>query len=222
MALLGWSPGEDREIYLTREELIHAFRIEGISKSNSVFNYRPGDPKFFTDPKAIHVNAQHIRLLPVEVLAGPVAEVLAAAGIWDPAWADGGPARRWFTETLELIRVRYHLLTDFTTLGRAFFAEDYELEAKAFAKSVQKDPRLKEFLPALADRFEALSPFDLATTEAALRGLAETLGVQAGLLINATRVAVSGQGVGPGLFDLLVAVGQARTVARLRRVAAGL
>ncbi|MFH2008434.1 MAG: glutamate--tRNA ligase, partial [bacterium] len=65
MAMLGWSPGDDREIFLTPEELVEAFSLEGLAKRNSVFNYRKGDPKFITDPKAIHVNAQHLRELPV-------------------------------------------------------------------------------------------------------------------------------------------------------------
>jgi glutamyl-tRNA synthetase len=217
MALLGWSAGDDRELYLDRDELLEAFSLEGLGRSNAVFNYRPGDPKFITDPKAVHINEQHLRGLPVERLAPHVQRQLEAAGIWQPAWAEGGADRRWFLDTVELIRARYHLLTDFVELGRAYFADDFPMADKALNKGLRKDPSLKEHLPRLAGRLEALPTWDQESTEQALRSLAEELQVKAGLLINGARAAVSGQAVGPGIFDLLVAVGQKRTVQRLRR-----
>ena len=217
VALLGWSPGDDREVFLTREELLDAFSSGGLSKTHSVFNWRPGDPKFITDPKALHINAQHLRALPLDELGAHVRGQLEAEGLWQEAWAEGGAARDWFLATLDLIRVRYHLLTDFVTLGRAYFGDDFEIDPKAMKKGLCKDPALIDHLPRLAARLEELEVFDLETTEAALRVLCEELGVKAGLLINAARAAVSGQAVGPGIFDLFCAVGQRRTVERLRR-----
>ncbi len=217
MVLLGWSPGDDREVFLTREELIETFTIEGMGRNNQVFNYRKGDPKFITDPKAIHINAQHIRSLPVEELAPYVKQRFEKAGIWKPEWDEGRSERQWFLDTLALIRVRYNYLSDFETLGRAFFADDFEYEPKAVKKGLRKDPALKDYLPKLADRLEALDSFDLESTEAALRSLCEELDIKPGLLINGARAAVSGQAVGPGMFELLVAIGQKRCVARLRK-----
>ncbi len=219
MALLGWSAGDDREIYETPEDLIQAFTIEGMAKRNSVFNYRKGDPKFITDPKAIHINAQHLRTMPVEILAPHVKQQLEAASIWSDAWDAGGEERDWFLRTLELVRVRYNFLTDFVTLARAFFDDDYPMEEKALRKSLRKDPALADYLPRLADRLDDLEIFDLETTEAALRALVDELSIKPGLLINAARVALTGQGVGPGIFDVFLALGQARTCARLREKA---
>lgn len=219
MANLGWSTGDDREIYETPADLIEAFSIEGMAKRNSVFNYRKGDPKFITDPKAIHVNAQHLRTMAVADLAPHVKQQLEAASIWNEAWDEGGDRRDWFTETLELIRVRYNLLTDFVTLGRAFFDDDYPMDEKATRKSLRKDPALAEYLPKLADRLEALETYDLETTETTLRALVEELEIKPGLLINAARVALTGQGVGPGMFELFVAIGRDRACARLREKA---
>ncbi len=216
MANLGWSAGDDREVYETPEELIAAFSIEGMAKRNSVFNYRKGDPKFITDPKAIHINAQHLRTMDVKDLAPYVKQQLEAASIWKDKWNDGGECRDWFLQTVELIRVRYNLLTDFVSLARAFFDDDYEMNAKATKKSLRKDPALADYLPQLADRLEALETYDLETTETTLRALCEELSIKPGLLINASRVAVTGQGVGPGIFDVFVVVGQKRTCARLR------
>lgn len=217
MALLGWSSGDDREIYMTREELIEAFTLEGMSRTNSVFNYRQGDEKFITDPKALHINAQHIRTMPPEELAPYVQERLAAAGVWRAEWDEGGAGRQWFLDTIELIRVRYFLLNDFVDLGRAYFDDEFPMDEKALKKGLHKDEALKDYLPMLADRYAALETFDLETTEAALRALADELDAKAGLLINGARAACTGQAVGPGIFDVFVALGQERTVARLRQ-----
>lgn len=216
MCLLGWSAGDDREIYLHREELMQVFDPSGITRRNSVFNYSKGELKFITDPKALHVNAEHLRQLPVEELAPHVEERLRKEGLFRDAWANGGTERRWFLDTLELIRVRYHLLTDFTTRGRAFFSDDYEMEPKA-AKNLAKDPALAELLPALAEALAHLEVFDLDATETALRAFCAQREVKDGLVINAARAAVSGQAVGPGIFELFVALGKERTVERLRR-----
>ena len=218
-ALLGWSPGNDREVFLDRDELIEAFSLDGLGRKNSVFNYRKNDPKFITDAKAIHINAQHIRMLPVDQLAPIVESELKASELWRDGWRRDGDDREWFLRVLELIRPRYHYITDFSSLGRAYFSDDYQIEDKAMRKGLRKDPATKEYLPMLAERFEALEAYSLDTTETALRGLAAELDVKPGLLINAARAAVSGQAVGPGLFDILVAVGQERTISRLRAVA---
>jgi len=219
MALLGWSVGDDREIYETPEDLIQAFSIEGMGKRNSVFNYRKGDPKFITDPKAIHINAQHLRNMAVADLAPHVKKQLEGNSIWNAAWDEGGEQRAWFLQTLELIRVRYNLLTDFVTYARAFFDDDYPMDEKATRKSLRKDPALAEYLPQLAARLEGLNTYDLETTEAALRTLVDELSINPGLLINAARVALTGQGVGPGIFELFVTLGQKRSCARLREKA---
>ena len=223
-ALLGWSPGDDREIFLTATELLNSFSLEGLGRKNSVFNYRKGDPKFVTDPKAIHINAQHLRTLPVEELALMVQQRLQEAGIWKNEWEPQGMRRDWFLRTLDLIRPRFHLLTDFSSLGRAYFSDDFAIEEKAMRKGLQKDERLREYLPMLAQRYEALSEceFGVESTESTLRDLAQHLDVKAGLLINAARAAVTGQAVGPGVFDIFVAVGQRATVQRLRRAASAL
>ena len=220
IALLGWSPGDDRELFLSRDEMREAFTLDRVKRTNSVFNYRKEDTKFITDPKALHLNATHIREMPLEALAPHVEARLRDAGIWQDAWAGDGTDRGWFLDTLGLVRDRYHLLNDFVDRGRAYFADDFEIEPQAMKKGLGKDPALKDYLPQLADRLAALATWDLETTEAALRGLCEELGVKAGLLINAARAAVSGQSVGPGAFDILVAVGQRRTIERLHRAAA--
>ncbi len=81
------------------------------------------------------------------------------AGIWDDAYE--GEKQQWFVRTIDLIRSRFHFTTDFATLGRAYFAEDYVIEEAPLRKNVLKHEGLKTWLPMLADRFESVTPFDL-------------------------------------------------------------
>jgi len=215
LALLGWNPGEDREYFESREAMIEAFELEGLTRANAVFNYRKGDPKFDTDPKAIHINSLHLRAMPLDELLPYVRQELTRAGLWRDEFE--GERAQWFCDTVELLRGRYTRTTDFATLGRPYFSDDFEFEDKALNKGLRKDPALKQHLPVLADRFEALQPFDAEQVEACIRGLAEELGVKVGLLTNATRAAVTGQNVGPSLFELVVHMGQQTTIERMRK-----
>ena len=80
VCLLGWSPKDDRE-QLSRQELIDAFSLEGVNRSNAMVNFTEEDP---FDPKAVWLNAEHIRTLPVEELADAAAAVRRAAGSTPP------------------------------------------------------------------------------------------------------------------------------------------
>jgi glutamyl-tRNA synthetase len=214
LVLLGWATHESREIF-SREELIEAFSLQGISRVNSIFNVKIGDPKFFTDPKAISINAHYLRNLPVGEIEPYVRAELEKEGIWDPEYE--GDKRQWFIDTVELIRSRFHVTTDFGTRGRAYFSEDYSIEPKALKKNILKHEKLKEWFPVMADRLHAIKKFTVEETENTIRVTAEELGVKVGILTNGIRAVVTGQLAGPGLFDVLVAVGQNRVVERLRK-----
>jgi glutamyl-tRNA synthetase len=222
LALLGWSPasGEhaDREIF-SREELIKLFSLEGIHKANAIFNFTEGDARNWTDQKAIWMNAEYIRTMPMEILAPLVKAELEKNGLWRDEYEGGKKA--WFEHTLNLIRERARTLTDFPKHGRPYFVDDFgfEFDEAAVKKNLQKDPALKELLPQLADAFATLDEFTHDSTEALLRRFADEKGVKAGLLINATRTALTGQAVGPGLFDVVAAIGKDRTIARLKHAA---
>lgn len=217
LALLGWSNPESREIF-SKEALIEAFSLEGLGRANAVFDVRKGDPKFFTDPKAISINTHYLRELPVEELLPYVKDELHKAGIWDPAFEK--EKRDWFIQTVDLIRSRFHLTTDFPLAGRAYFSDDYPMDPKSLKKNVLKHEGLKTWFPLLADRLADLEEFSLESTEQVVREMAEALDIKAGVLINGIRTAVTGQPKGPGIFDVMVAVGQERVVDRLRNAVA--
>ena len=211
---LGWSTSDSRDIF-TKEELIEAFSLEGINRANSVFNVNKNDPKFFTDPKALSVNSHYIRNLPVEEIEPYVKAELEKAGIWSPEFESA--KRDWYLSTIDLIRSRYHVTTEFATLGKAYFSDEYQIEEKALKKNILKHDGLKNWFSILADRLEAIESFAIEETENVIRDMAEEFGVKAGVLINGIRAAVTGQAVGPGLFDILIAIGQKRVVERLRK-----
>ena len=214
LVLLGWSTPESKQIF-SKEELIEAFSLEGINKANSIFDIRTGDPKFFTDPKAISINSHYVRNLPINELVPYVKAELEKAGIWDEEFE--GSRKKWFIDTLELIRERYNFTTDFATLGRPFFSDDFPMEQEAVKKNLLKHEGLKGWLQALADRFDGLANLETAEIEDVIRAMAEKENIKAGILINGIRTAVTGQAVGPGIFELLNALGKERVVRRLRK-----
>lgn len=213
MALLGWSGPEGQEFF-SREELTRVFDLNRINKANSIFNYTPGDPKNWTDPKAIHFNSSYLRNMPVEELIPYLKEELLRSNLWLDSYESEN--KEWFEKTVDLIRSRFLTLEDFSTRGRAYFSDEFEYDEKAVKKNLKCDERLAIFLPRLADDIEKLEDYEPESLEAVFRNFAEHNEIKAGLIINAARTAVSGSSVGPGLFELLEIVGKARVVNRLR------
>jgi glutamyl-tRNA synthetase len=201
LALLGWSPGGDRELF-TRDELVSLFTLEGISGGNAVFN--PEKLDWF--------NQQHIaRLAPAELLTR-IEPRLRDAGLWRDGLADSP----WIADVLRLLQPRVKKLDQLVDELRPFLA-DPDIEPAAAEKHLT--PNTRPLLVDLASRYETVEPFDAPIIEQALRGLAEETGTKAASLIHATRVAVTGRTVSAGLFDLLVLLGRDRVVSRLKRAA---
>ncbi|MEW6207367.1 MAG: glutamate--tRNA ligase [Acidobacteriota bacterium] len=213
LALLGWSPGGDQEI-MSRAELIEKFSLENVNKSSAVFNFNEADPRDWTDPKALWMNGEHMRAMPLEAIAPMVADQLKKAALWREEYT--GDEREWFFRTIDLLRARYRTAADFAELGRPYFSDQFEYETAAVKKNL-KDERLKDLLPGLGRRLAAIEDFTHDSTESALRAYSEEQSVKAGLLINAARTALTGQAVGPGMFDIMTTLGRQRVVERLNR-----
>jgi glutamyl-tRNA synthetase len=203
LALLGWSPGEDAE-YLRTNELIERFALSGVSRTNAIFDRA----------KLEWYNTQYLQKPPVEELLPYVEAQLKRAGLWQEAWTT--TERAWFAHAVDLIRPRTRLLGDFTSWARAFFTDDFDYEPEARAK-FWKDEKLPFLMPKLVEALEALPEWNHDACDAALRGVAASQGVKAGLLINATRVAIVGRAVAPPLFETMVVLGKERVISRLRR-----
>jgi glutamyl-tRNA synthetase len=205
LALLGWSPGSDEELF-TRDELVARFSLDGISGGNAVFN--PEKLEWFS--------AQHLARLTPADLAVRVRPELERAGLWDDSLAS--ERRQWFERVLALIVPRAKRLGDFAPQLQPFLADVETYDPAAVEKHL-KGSGLAQPVRALAAAFGALTPFDEAGTEATLRAVAETAGVKFGALVHATRLAITGRAVSPGLFETIVLIGQDRVVTRLDALA---
>jgi glutamyl-tRNA synthetase len=211
LALLGWTPppqadGQQREV-LSLDEMVRMFRLEAVSKSNAVFDLE----------KLAWMNSEYLRHLSPDRLLFLVEEELKRAEIWSETFRTSERGR--FELSVRLLQTRARSLKDFAGSGRAFFADDFDYDPEA-VKKFWKDPGLTEHLQELADRLSPLDPFDLQNTEHCLRSFADERGIKAGVLINASRVALTGQAVAPGLFEVMVVLGRDRVAARLLRAAA--
>ena len=201
LALLGWSPGKgDREVF-TRDELASIFDLQGIGGGNAVFN--PEKLDWF--------NQQHLARLAPQELAARLKPSFEAAGLWSEDLLTTRHA--WFFAVLALLVPRAKHLPDFAAQSAYFFREPH-YDAAAVEKHLRADG-MASHLSTLADAFSTLPDFDAVSTEAVLRQVADALGLKAGTLIHAVRVAVTGTTMSPGLFEVLALVGRAKVRERL-------
>lgn len=201
LALLGWGTGSNDELF-TRQELIQRFNLEGISGGNAVFNTEKLD----------WFNHQHLLRLTDEELF----DRLRAKGLG--AW-DLGPDQKT-RAVLQLLRPRCKKLTDFPDQMRPFFEDPSEYDPEAVKKHLST-PGTNDHLKALRDTF-AGTEWSEAPLEKALRDLADARTVKAGMLIQGTRIAMTGRMVSPGLFEMLVLLGRETVLRRLDRLVGAL
>jgi glutamyl-tRNA synthetase len=200
LCLLGWSPKDDRE-QMTRQALIDAFSLEGVNRSNAVVNFKEEDP---FDPKAAWLNAEHIRTMPVEELAG---RLMPFAG-----QVTDLPTMIRITP---LIRERIKLLRDVLTVADFFFAE--ELTPYDAAELIPKKGDAALALRVLERACQVLSTAEFTHDglESALRSAAEGLAIKAGQMFEPIRVAVCGRKTAPPLFGTLEVLGRDTCLKRI-------
>src|ERR1700733_7234098 len=204
LALLGWSPGtahRDREIF-SSEDLIQLFTLDGISKSNAVFD----------NDKLAWFNSEYIRAYDSEKLL-PLIETEWKASDFVPT-----RSHEEILAAIDLLKPRARSLKDFAGPFRAYFGDDFEYDPAAVTKFLS-DPALPSLLHELANRYTAAPPdFTEASAEETLRAFAAEKNIKAGVLINGSRVALTGQAVAPSLFAVMAALGKDRVVQRLSAV----
>jgi glutamyl-tRNA synthetase len=204
LALLGWSPGDDREL-LSKTELVESFALEGISGGNAVFD---------TD-KLDWMNGQYIGRLTTAELAALVLPLFVASELnLHPLVANPNTLGLM----LELLRPRAKRLTDFVEQAAPLLREPSEYEPAAEKHLSVAD--LPGHLEALMAALRTVEPFSEAAVETALRAVAADHNLKAGVLIHATRIALTGRTTSPGLFEVMVLLGRERTLARLARLTA--
>ena len=204
LALLGWSPGNDDEV-MSAAQLVERFTLEGISTGNAVFNTEKLD----------WFNHQYLLAMSDDTLTSTVRPWLERAALWHDDLA--GARAAWFHQVLALLRPRAKKLGEFVEGARPFLVAPSDYDAEGRAKHLGA-PGLADHLRALRDAYAALDPFTEAALEQTLRSVAEARGLKAGALIHATRLALTGRTVSPGLFEMLRLLGRDEALARLNRL----
>jgi glutamyl-tRNA synthetase len=213
LALLGWSAGEEQEIY-SLEELVEKFSLDRIHQSNATFNFDANNERRWTDDKAIWMNAEYIRTMKLDELIPLVREEMRNEKLWREEYDDDD--KEWFETTIDLIRERFYTLKDFTGQGRAFFSEDFDYDKKAIEKNLKKHEDLREWLPELAEKFEAMEDFSHDAIFATVKEFCEEKSTKVGVVLNGARVVLTGQAVGPSMVAAIEQLGKDKTVMRLK------
>jgi glutamyl-tRNA synthetase len=205
LALLGWSPGDDREV-MTIEELIKAFTLERVSASNPIFDVQ----------KLEWMNGEYIRQLDPNELLKRLTPYLMEAGLAtrleiETRWA-------WMLKVASSLQERLHKLTDVADIGAFYFTDEFEYEPKGVKKHFSR-PGVDGDLTLLAVQYEQLPEDGLSEerAEQVLRELAEQLQRKPAELIHPLRLAMTGRMAGPGVFTIAHLLGRDRCVERLRR-----
>jgi glutamyl-tRNA synthetase len=210
LCLLGWSPKNDRE-KMTLQELTDAFSLEGINRSNAVVNFKEpaATPEEAFDPKAVWLNAEHIRGLAVEDLSGRLLPIVRRAGFN----VDSEKVLR----ITPLIRERIKLLRDVLTVADFLFVD--QLPPYDPAELIPQKGDAAMALKVLTRAREVLAnvEFKHDPLDQALRAAAQELGVKAGQMFQPIRVAVCGRKNAPPLFETLEVLGRETTLARIEQ-----
>jgi glutamyl-tRNA synthetase len=235
LALLGWAY-DDKTEFFTRESLIKKFSLAKVSKN----------PAAFDPDKLDHIDGEHFKRLEAMKRVALVYAKLREAGVippdfrpseWVPARAPaaggtapetgGGPDNGSYREEaprlafiLKVMGSRIRNVKDAPEKLAYFYKDTYPVDAEAVTKHLGS-PEARSRVGALADRLEALDPFERGEIERTTRALAEELGIGAADLIHPCRVALTGQGVSPDIFSVIHLLGRRKTVERLQAAAAG-
>ncbi len=210
LCLLGWSPKNDRE-NMSLQELTDAFSLEGINRSNAVVNFKEpaATPEETFDPKAIWLNAEHIRGLPVEELSDRLLPIVRSAGF------DVAPEK--MLRITPLIRERIKLLRDVLTAADFFFVSELSPYDPAELIPQKGDTAMALKVLSRAEEVLADAEFKHDPLDRALRAAAQELGVKAGQMFQPIRVAVCGRKNAPPLFETLEVLGRETALARIEQ-----
>ena len=203
IAHLGWSSGDEREIF-TKEELIKEFILDKISKHAAVFSME----------KLNWFNSEYLKNMPIDSLTKMLLPFLEENNYIKKE--DLSPAKlKWLKEVVKLMQGRFKNFSQFIDYADYFFVDKINIEPQAFDSVLNKEG-VPGILQALKDKLFALKSWDEESIENAVREVASSLQIKGGQIIHPTRVSLSGKKVGPGLFELMVVLGQEKTVKRLQ------
>lgn len=196
LALLGWNPGTEQEIF-TIEELINEFSISRVQKKSAVFDER----------KLEWVSGQHIyKKTPSELLNG-----LRSI---NPEWRKN-EEKKYLINVIQLMQERVKCLIDLQNNTNYFFEDPTEYDENAVRKKWKNDS-VNELISKFNNSLQNIDNWTIVNIETTLRLIAEKEDVSAGKIIHPTRLAISGTSSGPSLFELMELLGKETCLRRLK------
>lgn len=202
LTLLGWGPGDEREIF-TLEETVKLFELEQMSKKAAVYDTK----------KLTWMNGQYLSELPLEKIL-PEAEIFFIKdGLVTKEWL--AENKEYFAKLVDTVRVRVKTLQEVADASAYFFKDVEAYDEKGVAKHFK--PEAAELLEKCIAALEADEVFNLTSTEAIYNKIAADNGLALGKVIHPTRLALTGRTVSPGMFDVMVLLGKEKTLARMRK-----
>ncbi|HEX5725106.1 MAG TPA: glutamate--tRNA ligase [Longimicrobiaceae bacterium] len=202
LALLGWNPGDEREV-MPVEELVEAFSLERINKKAAVFDLE----------KLLWMNGQYLAQKPAAELLPAVGPALVAEGLASQADLDAGAP--WLLALVDLLKVRARSVLEIAPQARPILGEAVEYDEAAVAKHWKDAGETAARLGAVRDLLATLEPWEPEALEGVLRQAAEQAGVGFGKLAQPLRVALTGSAASPGIDQVLWLMGRPRALARI-------
>lgn len=202
LTLLGWGPGDEREIF-TLEETVKLFELEQMSKKAAVYDTK----------KLTWMNGQYLSELPLEKILPEAETFFIKDGLVTKEWL--AENKEYFAKLVDTVRVRVKTLQEVADASAYFFKDVEAYDEKGVAKHFKLEAA--ELLEKCIAALEADEVFDLTSTEAIYNKIAADNGLALGKVIHPTRLALTGRTVSPGMFDVMVLLGKEKTLARMRK-----
>ena len=202
LTLLGWGPGDEREMF-SLQETVELFELEQMSKKAAVYDTK----------KLTWMNGQYLSELPLEKILPEVKPFFIKDGYVDEAWF--AENEEYFAKLVDTVRVRVKTLQEIADASDYFFKDVESYDEKGVAKHFK--PEAVALLEQCIAAVEADDVYSLETTEAAYNKIAADNGLALGKVIHPTRLALTGRTVSSGMFDVMVLLGKKKTLERLHK-----
>ncbi|HIU64653.1 MAG TPA: glutamate--tRNA ligase [Candidatus Avacidaminococcus intestinavium] len=202
LTLLGWAPGNDKEIF-TLDETCQEFDFSKMSKKAAVYDTK----------KLTWLNGQYLSLLPAEKVAVAAKPFFLHAGLIDEDWLQQN--NDYFLQLIDVVRVRVKTLTEIVDASDYFFHEVTVYEEKGINKYFKDNA--SSLLEQCVAAISQLSVFSIEELEAVYNNIASENGLALGKLIHPSRLALTGRTVSPGLFDVMILLGKDKVIARMNQ-----
>lgn len=204
LTLLGWGPGDERELF-TLQETVELFELEQMSKKAAIYDTK----------KLTWMNGQYLSELPLEKILPEAKPFFIKDGLVAEEWFNDAANEAYFEKLVDVVRVRVKTLQEVADASSYFFKELEGYDEKGVSKHFK--PENIAILEQCIAAIKADDVYDLASTEAAYNKIAADNGLALGKVIHPTRLALTGRTVSPGMFDVMVLLGKEKTLARLEK-----